>query len=684
MSNAILAKSGGGKINGVKIDSSSATNPIYKYPVFPNKEVKSGDFIELVDTQSATSQKHEPALQDTVNWTESYTRLDKDTLIKMSCKRNYQTVDIPADIQTYMPGIGNSHDQYSISYRVKYYDNDLILQKELEKRIDTYVIDSHSGNYNRWTVKFAYSVHSLTRHDTDGDVLIGREIIKTTANPPISYDFTHTVTNESDTHYMSMNEQPVLAIDGDGKNYIDKLGNSCVTHVIRQNDNVVLAIDNAFKRNGSTVGGDVHDWETVSVRIMESDIHISGELKVSYIDSGMTLNELGPLTDLQPITTDSFLATSNSFRTFSSNDNQNYLSFDIYKWNGYIYECIHTHNIVNLTVYFKMRYSGAEIQNYLGVSNEFVKNNQKYIAVAYNNFQYSNKYNSESKTQEFIENSAELNIDIFKLNEDGTIHIESGEPVKHLAGKDGTKTSTHISILDGNVSASYSSSSKPYSIGQRILYETNTKSVVFNNQYLCTLTTDANAGVLNSFRINSDFSITAIGAGVKITSLAVNTQIPLLKYPNGYYYRDQTVQFYANRIQMYKVSDFQAIIVCNEAIYDQTSLFILTCDRNGNLSLSPMKAQLPKNFIAPKQITELHNFHLDEGNVKIYEMVDESTGEVLQFAINLTTSTITFDIPTITRYVRATTSPATTYGLSLQSGKNKEIIKVALGKNKEA
>ena len=67
MSDAILAKSGGGKINGVKIDSSSATNPIYKYPVFPNKEVKSGDFIELVDTQSATSQKHELALQDTIN-----------------------------------------------------------------------------------------------------------------------------------------------------------------------------------------------------------------------------------------------------------------------------------------------------------------------------------------------------------------------------------------------------------------------------------------------------------------------------------------------------------------------------------------------------------------------------------------------------------------------------------------
>ncbi len=65
-------------------------------------------------------------------------------------------------------------------------------------------------------------------------------------------------------------------------------------------------------------------------------------------------------------------------------------------------------------------------------------------------------------------------------------------------------------------------------------------------------------------------------------------------------------------------------------------------------------------------------------------MVDESTGEVLQFAINLTTSTITFDIPTVTRYVRTTTSPATTYGLSLQSGKNKEVIKVALGKNKEA
>lgn len=684
MSDAILAKSGGGKINGVKIDSSSATNPIYKYPVFPNKEVKSGDFIELVDTQSATSQKHEPALQDTVNWTESYTRLDKDTLIKVSCKRNYQIVDIPADIQTYMPGIGSSHDQYSISYRVKYYDNNLVLRKELEKRIDTYVIDSHSGNYNHWTIKLAYSVHSLIRHDTDGDVLIGREIIKTTANPPMSYDFIHTVTNESDTHYISMNEQPVLAIDGDGVYYIDKLGYSCVTHVIRQNGNVVVAIDNVFKKNTSTASGEADYWENVAIRITESDIHISGALKTSYIHAGTYRDELSPLTDLQPVTKDSFLVTRNSFRRWSWDNNQNYLGICLYKWNENkdVYESAYECGIINLSEVNSITYGGAELQNYIGVSNEFIYNDQRYIAIAYNNFQYSREYNSEKKYFETVENSAELNIDILKLNEDGTIYIEGGEPIKHLTGKDGTKTSTRISILD-----TYSTpSDKSKFIGQRILYETNTKSVVFNNnnQYLCTLTTDANAGVLNSFRINSDFSITAIGAGVKITSLAVNTQIPLLKYPNGSYYRDQTVQFYANRIQMYKVSDFQAIIACNEAIYNQTSLFVLTCDRNGNLSLSPMKAQLPKNFIAPKQITELHNFHLDEGNVKIYEMVDESTGEVLQFAINLTTSTITFDIPTITRYVRTTTSPATTYGLSLQSGKNKEVIKVALGKNKEA
>lgn len=676
MSNAILAKSGGGKINGVNIDSSSTTNPVYKYPVFPNKEVKSGDFIEIVDTQSATSQKHEPALQDTVNWTESYTRLDKDTLIKVSCKRNYQTVDIPEDIQTYMPGIGSKHDQYSASYRVKYYDNDLVLQKELEKRIDTYVIDSYSGNYSMWTIKLAYSVHSLTRHDTDGDILIGREIIKTTANPPTSYDFTHAVTNESDQYYTSMNEQPVLAIPYREESYIDKLGYSCVAHVIRQNDNVVLAIENVFKKNASTMSGETDYWTDIAIRITESDIHISGEQPYA----ASTIGGVSPQIDLQPVMTSSFLATHNAIRYWSYKDQVSKLYFDLYQWNGEVYESIYRRCIIDLSERCMLHCEQAEIQNYVGVSNEFMQNNQKYIAIAYNNILYEYKYNSEKKYFEIVENSAELNIDILKLNEDGTICIEGGQPIKHLTGKDGTKTSTRISILDA-----YSTpSDKSKFIGQRILYETNTKSVVFNNQYLCTLTTDANAGVLNSFRINSDLSITAIGAGTKITSFAINTKVPLLKYPNGSYYLDQTVQFYANRIQMYKISDLQAIIACNEAIYDQTSLFILTCDRYGNLSLSPMKAQLPKSFIAPKQITELHNFHLDEGNIKIYEMVDESTGEVIQFAINLTKSTITFDIPTVTRYVRTTTTPATTYGLSLQSGKNKEIIKVALGKNKEA
>lgn len=690
MNDAILAAIGSGGVKGIDSDG-NVSKKIYKYPVYPKESISAGDFAELIDRREGSSKEDVNAISSDIDWTKAYIRFDKDTVVKLKCGPG-EVIAIPQDIRDeYIKESRYESGSAAKEYIAEFYDNNHILKKKIVRNVSlhNWYYEYEHGNPLNPAAKTDYILRTLTISEYKDGVetkTVTRDVLKYFYKEYAysTHDYTTIIYSDKtkDGKWVPIDN---LDIDDNGhvtasncaetgeNVYLYESGmynDTSSISIIQQKEGVVVVADQVNVRRNVTSGNATPSYDDIYinfVRVEDNNIYVCNQ-GASYF-SRLTDYETAYLnTDIQYMHDSGFVMTI-TYSKYTLDGNVHYfwqLNQEIFlctwmdnktprltqvTWDAYGYG--YPQNINPMTIEpsqnYRIIYPTTCPKLQVGVSNTFFMNNKKCVAVVFNGYYYY-RYDSTTK---FNYRSV---IDIYETT--------SGTPTR--------LSRTYCKTLEGCGAG---------------LWDPNTHNVRCvvsdynitnqNTKVLTILSTSETQGKTYSFNITAGGSSTAPQTEATAANLKVDAEIP---YRN-LYYPDETTPYYNGRIQMYPLSSSQNkhLIICNYPKYAQPAMFLT------GVSLTNPIGYLPQGFTAPKQATKLKELHLEEGTVVILELIDEFTGQTIHLCVNVTKNKISQDIPNVIRYVKKVTSASQEiHGMSLQSGYDKSIVKVALGKNKEA